>query len=405
MTVNPLVVGKLDQPVDAWAGVWIAEDIELIGQGVKSGSWVDTGLGVVGAALDGLALISDPVGALLQYGVAWLIEHVKPLSQALDWLAGDPGQIAGNAQTWRNVAASLGTQAADLASAARLDLSEWSGAAASAYQVWSGQQQDAIGGLAKGAEVMAAITEGAGFLISAVRALVRDAIATVVSRLIVYAAEEVGTLGFGTPLVVEQVSTLVASWAAKISRWLRGLLSSLRELASRSRQLEKLIELLKRVLNKLRGKHEPENRWPGTNPSKRPNPDAKPGGKRTDAHPTKKLDRPLRRENESADVLAQNGYDVEQNPGTKPNGTNPDYKIEGQYFDCYSPDTSNLDNLRNTMSKKVKRDQADRLVLNLDDCPLTPADIEDVLRRKPIQNLQEVLLVQGGKVIPFFPFP
>jgi hypothetical protein len=69
VTVNPLVAGRLDGPPDAWSGVWIAEDIELIAQGVRSGSWIDTSLGVVGAGLDGLAIVSDPVGALLQYGV------------------------------------------------------------------------------------------------------------------------------------------------------------------------------------------------------------------------------------------------------------------------------------------------------------------------------------------------
>lgn len=52
MTVNPLVAGRLDQPTDAWSGVWIAEDIELIGQGVRNGSWIDGSLGVVGAGLD-----------------------------------------------------------------------------------------------------------------------------------------------------------------------------------------------------------------------------------------------------------------------------------------------------------------------------------------------------------------
>jgi hypothetical protein len=34
------------------------------------------------------------------------------------------------------------------------------------------------------------------------------------------------------------------------------------------------------------------------------------------------------RENQSADILADNGYKVEQNPGTLPNGKNPDYKDE-----------------------------------------------------------------------------
>ncbi|MCW2641340.1 MAG: hypothetical protein JWP76_3646 [Dactylosporangium sp.] len=264
MTVNPLVAGRLDGPTDAWSGVWIAEDIELIAQGVRSGNWIDGSLGVVGAGLDALAFVSDPVGVLLQYGVAWIIEHVKPLTEALDWLAGDPGQIAGHAQTWRNVAASLHEQAADLDQAVRWDVTDWGGAAGPAYRAWSKQQQDAVTGLAKAAETMAAITEGAGALIAAVRILVRDAIATCVSRLITYAAEEAFSLGFATPLVVEQVSTLVASWAAKIARWLKGLLASLRRLTPIVRRLGELIEEFKKILNRLRHSGDsPRGRLPG----------------------------------------------------------------------------------------------------------------------------------------------
>jgi hypothetical protein len=253
VTVNPLVAGRLDQPTDAWSGVWIAEDIELIGQGVKNGSWIDGSLGVVGAGLDALAIVSDPVGALLQYGVAWIIEHVKPLTEALDWLAGDPSQIAGHAHTWRNVAASLRDSAASVDRAVRWDVADWGGTAGPAYRAWAGQQQTALGGLAKAAESMATITEGAGMLIAAVRILVRDAIATCVSRLIVYAAEEAFSLGVATPLVVEQVTTLVASWAGKIARWLKALLASLRPLIPSVHRLGELIEELKKILNRLKG--------------------------------------------------------------------------------------------------------------------------------------------------------
>ena len=147
---------------------WIAEDVESILSGVKSGSWIDTTLGAVSAGLDALAFISDPIGSLLQYGVAWIIEHIKPLSEALDWLAGDPGT------------------------------------AADAYRTWTGQQRDAVAALARAAETMAAITEGAGVLVAGVRMMVRDAIAVLVSRLITYATEEVFSLGLATPLVVEQ---------------------------------------------------------------------------------------------------------------------------------------------------------------------------------------------------------
>ncbi|WP_243420915.1 WXG100 family type VII secretion target [Micromonospora globispora] len=248
---NPLVATPTDAPVNPWAGVWIAEDIQLIGEGVTNGSWIDGSLGVVGAALDGLALVSDPVGSLLQYGVAWIIEHVRPLTEALDWLAGDPAQIAAHAQTWRNVAGSLRDEAESLARAVRLDVAEWGGSAGPAYRNWAAEQQQAVVGLSHAADTMALVTEGAGMLIAAVRLMVRDAIATCVSRLIVYAAEEAATLGFATPLVVEQVTTTVAAWAAKIAQWLRGLLASLRRLIPEMHRLGGLIEKLKQLLNKL----------------------------------------------------------------------------------------------------------------------------------------------------------
>jgi hypothetical protein len=249
VTVNPLVAGRLDQPKSAWAGVWIAEDIELIAQGVRSHSWVDGSLGVVGAGLDALALVSDPVGALLQYGVSWLIEHVRPLSEALDWLAGDPGQIAGHARTWRNVASSLRGEADSLARAARFDLSEWRGAAADAYRVWVARRDESLLALARASDTMALITEGAGMVIGTVRIMVRDAVATVVSRLMVYAGELIASFGLATPLVVEQVSTLCASWAARISRWLKDLIASIRNLMRESGRLGELIEALRKRLS------------------------------------------------------------------------------------------------------------------------------------------------------------
>lgn len=253
MSANPLVAGPADQPESAWAGVWLAEDIELIAQGVRDRSWVDGTLGTVGAVLDELAVVSDPVGALLQYGIAWLIEHVKPLSEALDWLAGDPAAIAGHAQTWRNVAESMRDESDELARAVRFDLTDWQGTASDAYRTWVDQRDQSLQALARASDTMALITEGAGLLIATVRMMVRDAIATVVSRLIVYAGELLASLGTATPVVVEQVSTLCASWAAKISRWLKDLISSLRNLGTMMRRLGEIIQDLIARLHGSRG--------------------------------------------------------------------------------------------------------------------------------------------------------
>ena len=253
---NPLVAPASDQPASVWAGVWIAEDIAQVAQAVGNRSWVDGALGVVGGGLDGLALASDPVGALLQYGIGWLIEHVRPLSEALDWLAGDPGRIAAHAQTWRNVAASLRADSDDLSRAARADVTEWQGAAADAYRRWAAHREQSLQALARASDAMALITEGAGALIGTVRILVRDAVATVVSRLIVYAGELLATGGLATPLVAEQVSTLCASWAAKIARWLKCLIASLRNLL---REAERLSDLIAAIKHGLKGKGAPES--------------------------------------------------------------------------------------------------------------------------------------------------
>jgi uncharacterized protein YukE len=250
---NPLVATQVAGAPNAWAGVWIVEDIELIEQGVRDGSWIETSLGTVGASLDTLGLMVDPVGTLLQYAAAWVIEHVKPLSEALNWLAGNPAQIVAHAQTWRNVATSLNDNVGDLAAAQRNELPDWSGAAAQTYQTWGTEQRNAISGLAKASATMATITECAGFLIGAVRVMVRDLIATAVSRLIVYAGEELFSVGLATPLVVAQVTSLVASCAAKISRWLKALLASLRRLMSMIGRLGELINELMRILGRLRG--------------------------------------------------------------------------------------------------------------------------------------------------------
>jgi hypothetical protein len=232
--VNPLVVARTGGATNEWSGVYLAEDIQLLHQGVKSGSWVDMSLGGTGAALDTLGLVTDPLGTLASWGVAWLLDHVKPLSEALDKLAGDPAQITANAQTWRNVASQLSFAADDYRNAVDREVSSWSGTAATAYRAHAENRGSGIKALSQAAETMASIVEGAGMLVALVRTLVRDAIAEFVSVLAVrlweWLAEEAGTLGIGTPWVIAQVSSLVAKWVDKIAHFFRALVNSLRRL-------------------------------------------------------------------------------------------------------------------------------------------------------------------------------
>jgi hypothetical protein len=92
----------------------------------------------------------------------------------------------------------------------------------------------------------------------------------VVSRLIVYAAELLATAGLAAPLVAEQVATLCAAWGARIARWLKGLIASLRRLLSEGGRLASLIDKIK---NWLAGRG-----WPGGEPKPPPVPPKKIGG-------------------------------------------------------------------------------------------------------------------------------
>ncbi len=251
MTINPLVVPRIEQPADFWAGIWIAEDIQLIVQGVQTNSWVDTTIGSLSAGLDGLAFVADPFSGLLQYFAASLMEHFGPLRDALDWLAGDPGQISGHAQTWRNVSASLTMQHADLTAAINADIATWAGSASTAYRGWAQLQHSAVDGLAKAAEAMAVITEYAGMVVATVRVLVRDLIAIAFSRAVTYITEEVFSLGFATPVVAAQLSTLVLSCGARITRLMHGMVRSLTQLFEMAGKLGRHIDLLNRILGRI----------------------------------------------------------------------------------------------------------------------------------------------------------
>src|SRR5690606_33806402 len=147
-----------------WAGIWIAEDIELIVQGIRTGDWVDTSIGSLSTALDGLAFVADRFGSALQYVASWVLEHFGPLREALDWLAGDPGQIAGHAMTWRNVSAALATQHQEL-TASLGQVATWQGAASDAYREWAQTQHGAVAGLSAAAGAMGEITECAGLVV------------------------------------------------------------------------------------------------------------------------------------------------------------------------------------------------------------------------------------------------
>ncbi|MFN2495976.1 MAG: WXG100 family type VII secretion target [Pseudonocardiaceae bacterium] len=240
---NPLVAARVDSTT-AITGVGLVESAVGLYNGVESGSWVEGGLGAAGAGLETLGLVLDPVGTLASYGVAWLMEHVQPLSDALDRLAGDPDTIASYAATWRNVATAVQQAGADFGTAVNQGTAGWQGQAADAYRVHTAGQIEQLTAAGTGAQTVGSIVEGAGVLVGVVREVVRDLVAECVSTLIAripqWAAEIGLTVGIATPHVVASAVALIARWVNRIADVIIKLVRSLDNLMPLIRQLDEL---------------------------------------------------------------------------------------------------------------------------------------------------------------------
>ncbi len=147
-----------------------------------------------------------------------------------------------------------------------------------------------------------------------------------------------------------------------------------------------------------------------TSPSKSADILSKPEGVKTKVNyddPDLDNIRALTRENEGAETLAKNGYNVEQNPSVS-GSKNPDYLIEGKVFDCYSPrEGTSVRNIASGISKKVNSGQTDRIILNLDDWHGGGGQIDELIRQLnawPIEGLKEVKVInQYHEVINIYP--
>jgi hypothetical protein len=159
----------------------LVEEIEALVCRVRSGSWIEPAL----RGYDVLGAVEDPLGDLAGWGPAWLVDQVRPLQEALDWLAADP--------------------------AARL-----------------------VPGLSQGAAGESFVAQSAGTLVATVRALVRDLVAqfvaTVAVRLPRWLAMEGVRLGTTCSAVAAQVAHLVRQYVFDIACLIRALVASLRRL-------------------------------------------------------------------------------------------------------------------------------------------------------------------------------
>jgi uncharacterized protein YukE len=228
MTDNSLIA-PVESSREVWTGSGLAEGVEGLVDAIKSEGWVDDALAGVGLAVEVGASAIDPISALLANGLGWAMEYFDPLRQMLDELTGMPDVVAAHAATWNNMATELASMSADLKTELETGVSSWQGTAADTYVRMMGNNVEAIGGLGAISAAMAAATEGAGGLVQMTREIVRDLIADLVARVIVWAAEAIFVVTI--PVIAAQIVAAVVKWVGRILQYTTGLIDSLTNLS------------------------------------------------------------------------------------------------------------------------------------------------------------------------------
>ncbi|OLF18530.1 RHS repeat-associated core domain-containing protein [Actinophytocola xanthii] len=249
--VNPLVAEAKDE-TKAYSGMPLLEAGADLKKAIESGDWASVALGSVGTALEVLGMALDPFAAILANGVGWLIEHVGPLKEALDGLAGDPAEIKAHSETWKNVAKELGAVGEDLAGMVTSDTASWQGTAADAYRQRTDDTVSLINAAQQGADGAASGIATAGEVVAAVRSLVRDIIADLVGSLISWALQVVFTLGIGLVWVVPKVIAKVAQVASQIASIVKRLVQAMKNLVPLLKRAGDLFDDAAKALKKIK---------------------------------------------------------------------------------------------------------------------------------------------------------
>ncbi|GIT80505.1 hypothetical protein LLS1_21740 [Leifsonia sp. LS1] len=255
MNANPLVAAPVDTATP-FSGAGLLDSGTQLASAIESGDWVEGGMAAFAAAADTIATVSDPLGSLIAAGLGWLIDHFEPLKGWFNDLTGDAGEVQAFAQTWTNIQKQLQASGDELTRILG-DVDELAGEAMDAYRRFQQDSAQHLHGAATWAGAMATGLGIASTIVQVVHDIVRDVLSQLVGSAISWASEAVLSLGLATPWIVEQVSTRVASWTAKVGSKMTALVRSVKALSKLLDELRGLLreadELFASVLKGGRG--------------------------------------------------------------------------------------------------------------------------------------------------------
>lgn len=199
------------------------------------GDWVEGALNAGLGGLEVLGTIASPLGGVVSMGLGWVLEHVQPVADWFDELAGDPAQITAFAETWRNVGNDIHGNADSFREAVQSATSGWDGAAVAAYRGASSAHADIVDGFGTMCEGIGGAVLVGGSIVSAVRSLVIEALSEIVSTILEWSVPLLSAIGTAPALVA--IGSKVSKWIGKLNRFIDDLLTSMGKLGQVLRQI------------------------------------------------------------------------------------------------------------------------------------------------------------------------
>jgi hypothetical protein len=198
-------------------------DIQTADDKDKAALGVAIGLGAFAAVIDTVKLALNPLGSLISAGLGWLIEHVSFLREPLDMLMGDPDQIQLLGQEVHTIAESIRQIGTDQLDSLKGDINQWTGDAADAFNKRMREVAADLESKAHATDIVGYLIHTNMAIISAVRALFRDLITTVlgdiISTMLIALATAAFTFGLSivaaVPVIITQAALTAASMASK----------------------------------------------------------------------------------------------------------------------------------------------------------------------------------------------
>lgn len=233
-------------------GAGLVDSANATAQAAYSEDWGEFAASGGVLALDAMVTAVDPVGSALAAGVGWLMEHFEPLTELLDFVAGDPDAITAGVETWNSVKEELQALAKEFPGTAEQQTSDWSGQAKDAYAKQIGTYADGLESLSISAGTASSTLATAGTMVATCRAIIRDIVAAIVAELIkgAIAALAGSVVSFGATVAgylayaAGRIGMTVAKITAKIS-------SLLAKLGKAGAQLAKVLDDMAKVSAKV----------------------------------------------------------------------------------------------------------------------------------------------------------